>query len=417
MHRYTVWLTCIALVAVVSSCTLDTADDPSSEARAGALGSMATSDEATGEVIDETGETAGDAALAVSLPQSLTAFRQNDGRIIVFARRTDNVVMYIQQRFIDGNGGWTDWISLGIQSKGAVAAAIPVNRLILVIRGMNDHLYYNRQLTTNSDSWGGWVDIGGVAASDPTVTANGGRVLAFVRGTDNGLWARSISDSGALSPPTSWLGYGLPSPGGIVNQPVAFNEPAVNNSSERAYVFVKEGSSATMHSLSFPSRMGLTAGTWRSHSGVLTSDKFAVGMNLNATLEVFARGSDGGMHHQWQPSRNGTWGSWHGLGLPNNIPVASNPAVGRLGDGSLFVTAVADDGAVYFRRQNAPASFWRPWVGLGGQARSHPATFANANGTLENFVVGTDRRLYHCISNSSGVFSGWGSVSAAQILL
>ena len=41
--------------------------------------------------------------------------------------------------------------------------------------------------------------------------------------------------------------------------------------------------------------------------------KAALGVNPNATLELFAIGSDAGMMHAWQTAPGGGWSSWASL--------------------------------------------------------------------------------------------------------
>jgi Common central domain of tyrosinase len=96
-----------------------------------------------------------------------------------------------------------------------------------------------------------WASLGGIGTSDPgAVLQTGGRLVVFVRGTDNALWHRwQVSRNGDWS---GWESIGAP-PGGATSGPdVALNDPG--------------------------------------------------------GLVVFARGADGAVWHAWQDQPDGNWG-------------------------------------------------------------------------------------------------------------
>lgn len=111
-----------------------------------------------------------------------------------------------------------------------------------------------------------------------------------------------------------------------------------------------------------------------------------------------------------------------GSGLP--LPLAagssskiklhiSTPAVADNRDGRLEVFARGTDGAVWHDYQTAPGSGpWSGWSSLGGVVTSDPAVALNHDGRLEVFAVGTDSAVWHDYQTipASGPWSGWSSL-------
>lgn len=73
-----------------------------------------------------------------------------------------------------------DWLIYGIDPL--------VSRFHLVVRGMNDGVYY-RWLTS---SWSPWVSLPGFTVDAPAAAEFGDSLLLAVRGRDNGIWYSSI---------------------------------------------------------------------------------------------------------------------------------------------------------------------------------------------------------------------------------
>jgi C1A family cysteine protease/acylphosphatase len=145
---------------------------------------------------------------------------------------------------------------------------------------------------------------------------------------------------------------------------------------------------------------------WASLGGVLTTD-IAVFENADGRLEIFARGTDNAVWHNWQTAPNGGWSGWASLGGV----VLTAPAVGRNNDGRLEVFAKGTDGAVWHNWQTAPNGGWSGWASLGGVITSEITVASNADGRLEVFVRGTDNAVWHNWQTApSGGWSGWNSL-------
>jgi C1A family cysteine protease len=115
------------------------------------------------------------------------AGRNQDGRLEVFARGTDNALWHIWQT--SPGGGWSGWGSLG-----GVITSVPAvsrnrdGRLEAFARGTDNALWHIWQTAPNN-GWSGWASLGGAMAGRATVTQNAdGRLEVFVRGApDNAL--------------------------------------------------------------------------------------------------------------------------------------------------------------------------------------------------------------------------------------
>jgi hypothetical protein len=136
-----------------------------------------------------------------------------------------------------------------------------------------------------------------------------------------------------------------------------------------------------------------------------------IAQNVDGKLEVFMVSLDNQLYHRWQttPNDSSQWSNWDPLGGP----FASDPVVARNADGRLEIFKVdANDNQLYHRWQTSPnnSSQWsNGWDPLGGYwfPRTRPAIARNADGRLELFMVGSDRRLYHTWQNSPSSSNGW----------
>jgi hypothetical protein len=273
---------------------------------------------------------------------NVTVGRNTDHRLEVFVQATDNSVWHNWQT--SPNGDWSGWHSLGSgwSSLGRISKlAVSTNadgRLEVFIGGTDNALWHNRQ-TSPGGGWSGWRSLRGVLTSNPAVSANAdGHLQIFVRGTDNALWRNSQT-----SPNGDWSG-------------------------------------------------------WRPLRGLFLGDstvdvKFlgdpTVDVNADGRLEVFVRGANGALWHNWQTSPNGDWSGWHSLGGA----LAGNIAVGRNADGGLEVYIQGTDNALWRTVQSG--SQWSGWQRQGGQVTNNLVLGRNADGWLQVFVRGNDNELWH----------------------
>jgi len=185
-------------------------------------------------------------------------------------------------------------------------------------------------VTESDTGWSGWAALGGVLTSNIAVGKNAdGRLEAFVRGTDNGLY-HMWQDA----PNGTWSGWAAL--GGVLT-----SDPVVaSNADGRLEVFVRGGDNAMYHL--WQTGLNGTWSGWGSLGGVLTS-AITVAGNADGRLEAFVRGTDNGLYHLWQVTPNGTWSSWAALGGL----LTSTTAVGKNADGRLEAFVRGTDNGLY----------------------------------------------------------------------
>jgi len=149
-------------------------------------------------------------------------------------------------------------------------------------------------------------------------------------------------------------------------------------------------------------------GGWASLGGIITSG-ICVARNADGRLEIFARGTDNALWHQWQTAPNNGWSGWASLGGF----ITSDPVVINNADGRMEVFVRGSDNAVWHRWQTAPSNGWSDgWASLGGVITSQIAAVRNADGRIEIFARGTDNAVWHRwqTAPSNGWSSGWASL-------
>jgi C1A family cysteine protease len=130
-----------------------------------------------------------------------------------------------------------------------------------------------------------------------------------------------------------------------------------------------------------------------------------VGGGGGSRLEVFARGSDQALWHQWQTAPNNGWSGWASLGGWIDAPV-----VARNADGRLEVFVIGSDHALWHQWQTAPNNGWSGWASLGGWI-DELSVGQNADGRLEVFARGSDKALWHQWQTApNNGWSGWASL-------
>jgi hypothetical protein len=83
--------------------------------------------------------------------------------------------------------------------------------------------------------------------------------------------------------------------------------------------------------------------------------------NDDGRLEIFARGGDGAVWHNWQTAPNNGWSGWYSLGGWIDLL-----EVGHNADGRMEIFARGGDKAVWHNWQTAPSNGWSGWYSLGG---------------------------------------------------
>jgi len=112
----------------------------------------------------------------------------------------------------------------------------------------------------------------------------------------------------------------------------------------------------------------------------------------NETLEVFALGNDGAIHHRFWHKNTGSWSDWYRFGGDFVTGVSAI----TWGDGRPELFATAADGTIWNRWWIPQQKAWSEWSSiLGGDVASRPVPVRWDDGRLEVFARGNDGYLYH----------------------
>ena len=191
-------------------------------------------------------------------------------------------------------------------------------------------------------SWRRPLDRGGALASQPvTVSWGPGRLDAFARGTDNGLWHRAFAD-GSWS---SWKSLG----GRLTSAPAVASWGA-----GRLDVFVR-GANNAMFQKSYASGSGWSG--WANRGGLLTSSPAATSAAPGRIDVVVRGGSNRGYLRSF--SSTAGWSSWLNLGGG----MTSQPAVSAPDAGRLDVAVRGADNRMWLKRRSAAG--WTGWSAIG----------------------------------------------------
>jgi hypothetical protein len=198
---------------------------------------------------------------------------------------------------------------------------------------------------TWTGAWGGWNDLGGIAASRPAPASDAaGSLWVFVRGLDLALWYRRFQ-AGVWGP---WTPLG-----GIINSaPVP-----VASAPDQLDVFVR-GADLGLWRRSFT----LTGWTdWEALDGKLTSEPAAASC-APGRLDVVALDQDRMLiHRHWDGFK---WTPWQSL----DGPFADPPSILATGPDQVDVFVRKGDGGVRVLRRTGDA--WAPAYTLEGSALS-----------------------------------------------
>ena len=177
---------------------------------------------------------------------------------------------------------------------------------------------------------------------------------------------------------SGWSGWS--SLGGWIDR-IAVNK----NQDGRLEIFARGGDGAVWHNWQTAPNSGWSG--WNSLGGWI--DMLTVGQNQDGRLEIFARGGDGAVWHNWQTTPNGNWSGWNSLG--GWIDMLT---VGQNQDGRLEIFARGGDGAVWHNWQTTPNGNWSGWNSLGGWI-DMLTVGQNQDGRLEIFARGGDAAVWH----------------------
>jgi hypothetical protein len=187
---------------------------------------------------------------------AVTVSRDSTPQVTVLARGNDNLV-----RFATWNGGVPTWTSLSGTVLSSLAATSTRFGRLVVFAKRSDNAIWHRFREANSSTWSGWTSLGGPFASGPAAieTAHGQLHLFAVQ--SNGTLSNRFYNpvTGAW---TGWTGLGS---GFNVGNPPALAE----DGGTRLVVFARTSANTLTHSF-LDIRNGVWSG-WFSLGGTLVS--------------------------------------------------------------------------------------------------------------------------------------------------
>lgn len=216
----------------------------------------------------------------------------------------------------------------------------------------------------------------------------------FVRGPDNALWHRWWA---AGKPWTCWesLRGDLSSGAGV-----ASHDPGVLH-------LAALGSDNRIKHRSFVNSGSITGGwsNWENLGSQQFSSAPAAASWASNHFEVFAKGTDNRIWHNWYRFGGGGWSGWHAFdgGGFTSAPAAASFEPERL---NLFVKG--SDDRIY-ERHHLGGGTWSGWQPLGNNTfASAPAAVSWGSRHLEVFARGVDNKIWHTWYRFGGPgWSGW----------
>lgn len=289
-------------------------------------------------------------------------------------------------------GGVTEF-SLGKHANG---------RIIAAVRGTDNGLWINSQTGGSDAPWTNWQPLGGGLKARPTLAPHAdGRLLCGVIGTDGALWTRQQRDPNSAE----WEQFTRHD-----SPPLA--EIVATQGGDGRLVILARGADDRLWLLQQGARNGDEYAQWQDLAGGLGGTP-VVQRGVDGRLEVFVRGKDGALWSiaQSQPgSRN--WQAWQShAGV-----ILESPAVVQ--DGGLTRVLVrGTDEALWTIAQTAAGGPWGAWESLGkaGVGSVHePAAVVDAAGALHVFSRGADGAVWHREqAQPGGPLGAWNSLAGA----
>jgi hypothetical protein len=324
-----------------------------------------------------------------------------DGRLEAFAVGAAGSPIYHKYQ-ITPNGGWSAWKSMGGATLYPSISVAPNQdgRLTIFVKGTDNGVWFKYQtMRNNPESWTTWYPHlgkpGGLGIHNdfgaPVAVLNGlNRIEIFAQNSKYILNRRAqIETNGA------WGNWGIVT----VDSHAYIDSIAAARDAEGKVMFTNEryyfrqaavGSSTYEGGFPFGKSLPLLAVKPDARGYPVL-----VGADYNNDL-YYTHMNPGGGLSGWVRMDNGRTGY--------------KPAMVLDARGCLAAFVHGADDRLYFSRQSEPGfpGFFGIWYTLGGKMFDAPAVAMNQDGRLEAFVLGTEGRIYHNYELSPrGAWSGF----------
>jgi hypothetical protein len=268
--------------------------------------------------------------------------------VIVFSRAADGRLL--ERRL--ANDAWSAWSAVpGLEATSGPAAVSLLSTVQLFARGPGAGNLW--QSSYQDGRWSRWIEIPGPIISAPSAVVRRGRSIIdiAVRGTDNGIWTRSLTPGNA-TPWSPWVGLGGNFTAG----------PAIVSWTENHLDVFATAANSDLLGRYWDQAPGWNT-TWFTTPGGATLIGAPAAVSREAgQFDVFARWADSTLHQRHYSPAEGNWGPWMRI---DHAPLASSPAVVSDHAGRMFVFARIG-GELKYRVWNAlPAAQWGDWISLG----------------------------------------------------
>jgi len=248
------------------------------------------------------------------------------------------------------------WTTLPGSTPDAPAAAVSSTRLHVAVRSTDSKIYYG-YVTLSDRVFHGWSLISGSTPSPPGLAAaSDNTVYLAVRGSDNGIYLKTLSSGGSWS---AWRKL----PGSTIDGPaVVVAETALDLA-----VRGTDGSSI------YRNRMVRSTGVLQGWVRVSGSTSFRPALAARNSNEVYlaVRGSNGHVYvNKWLLASG--WQGW--TMLAGSTPSAPSITVaGSSSEEDVFVTVRGSDNHIYSIKQQIGTTSWSAWIITPGSTPSSPA--------------------------------------------
>jgi hypothetical protein len=322
----------------------------------------------------------------LSAPRLCPSFSIGGTQLVI--RGTNNKVYHAND---PGPGSaWNKWDTGGGVIIDQPSCAVIGSVVHVVARGSDNGLYYNRVdlslCAFPSCLWVGWQSLGGQTFSPPSLVAAFGlnRLDLVVRGVNNGIYHKSWTPTGGW---TGWDTLG----GATIDSP-SLGATQVEDLSMHANNFLilvvrgiddKVYENRLIISCDFP---GCVLG-WRGWAQLggktlaapaMTMACFGSCVGSNSQGELVVRGTNNAIYHKsFTGSADATGGSWSATwDSPGGVATLS-PAITYDLIGGLAVVVVGTNSKVYYTNRNSYSGTWSPWLNLGGGTHDNPTIAAD----------------------------------------
>jgi len=264
-----------------------------------------------------------------------------------------------------GNSSWGSYSALPSGSTlDKPAAAAYGGELYVAVRSSTGSSIYFGSVNLTDSSFSGWSQISGSTPSAPTLVNYGSKLMLVIRGFNNIVFYRTYDTSTA-----SWTGWvGVP-------DAVTSDTPAATVIGDTLHLVVKglSASDLTINSTLYHSYINLLDSTfsdWTAIGGSTPSSPTLVAEQAMNALELVVRGDNNAVYiNRW----NGM--SWQGWTLVPSGSTSNAPAI-TIMDNYFYFEVVGINNVVYTATYNSVNGVFSGWTPADGSTTS-PSTLTH----------------------------------------